>query len=435
MPSYSSDSSGSDEGVHVEDILRRIGLKKKYGKIFAKHKIEGLDEALELSDRRLKKLGVLSASHRKKIIEAISEEVDSDSGSSFFSSSDDEELTPVEKLLQQNGLLKIKPLVRYLNKKNIEDIRDLKQLSLSDTKLKSLSISSSKQRTKILDTLGAKSSRKKRNSGSGSGSGSSRSRGSNRSRSSSPVNEKKVIREILQGEGFEDAAQTLFRNKIKTIKAARDLTPEKLKQFGVDSLGARSAILSAFSNSPNAQEILKKHNLLETQSGTSVTDSEADDENALYKALNRVHLGRLFDYFKKRGIAGDSIRTLQKLGHEELKDLGLDNRGQRDLILDAIAEADWKCVYCETWNEHRKACMVCRKAFRRQEGEEEKPKFEVDQKVKYVGKFRPTTRLKYGEKGKVNRVIGNQFYMVVFENRKDKKTVTIRLAQKELCAC
>mmetsp|Transcript_16961 Transcript_16961/g.21692 ORF Transcript_16961/g.21692 Transcript_16961/m.21692 type:complete len:479 (+) Transcript_16961:374-1810(+) len=383
--SDSSDDEASDS-EKLQRVLRSIGLKK-YGKILKSNRISSLSKAQDLDDRKLKKFGISSSTDRKLLLKAFSKNP-SRSNSSKGSDSDFDEIAD---LLDKAGLKKYAKAVKNSKVRSLKDVT-----KLDDKALKRAGVDSEKTRSKIIKALQSDSkSTKKR---------------------TSPLTEKEMVVRILKDTKLKEFVKVFEKKGIDSLKKASALSPDNLRSMGITTLSQRSALISAFSNSYDHLH------------GDTVSSSSEDEEDDIKKALKRAKQQQYVSLFRKRDIT--SIRQAQDLKHPQLKDLGIDNAGIREVIMEAFAEADWKCTYCMGWNSHRKTCETCQKVKR---AVNENAKFELQQAVKYIGKFRPTTRVKYGDKGRVHRVLPDDFYMVNVDH-KDKK-IKIRLAGNELKAC
>lgn len=468
--SSSSSSSSSASETDYEDmneILSSIGLRKKYGRVFAKANVVDVEDAKDLTEKKLKSIGIDSSADRKKIMRAIEHATTSeDSESSSESESDDESDTEqlrLEKTLRINGLkrycrtlkkngfnslqklatlderklrklgiddsvdkrkfLKLAkktagldksvPVLKYLKRDpslkkyadmivkegKVKTLRDAKRLS--DRPLRKLGMKSPKHREKFMKLFA-------------------------KVRADSEDDEMKAIARILTKAKLKEYVQAFVKFKVDTLEKAADLDSEELKLMGVDSLSERNKIMRAFRKSKSDSDDSESEE--SSDDGSESLDDEAEENEAIYKVLKTINFEKYTKNFTDRDIR--SVRAAQELGHNELKDLGFNHIGQRDLIINAFQEADWKCIYCHEWNEFRKTCINCAKARRAVDAD---TTFAIDQKVKYIGKFRPTTRIKYGDKGEIHRVLADEHYMVKI--KKSDRIIKIRLRQDELAAC
>ena len=467
--SSSSSSSSSESETDYEDmneILGSIGLKKKYGRMFAKAKVVDVEDAKDLSEKKLKSIGVVSSSDRKKIMRAIENATssdDSDSSSDSGSDEDSAELARLEKTLKANGL---KKYFKVLRKGGFTDVSLLAKLD--ERKLKKLGVGSSEDKKKLLklakksaalskgsvvlkylqrDTslkryseiivkegkvttlkqaqrlsdrqlrkLGMKSAKHREKF----------MKTFAKARNSSGEDESKLIARILTKAKLREHVKTFQKHDICTLERACELSSAELKEMGISTVTERHDVMKALKRGKKANSGSSSESSDDASNSGSDSDAELANE-AIHKVLKQVKLEKYTSRFTTRDI--NSIRSAQALGHDELRDLGFDSSGQRDLIINAFQDADWKCIYCHEWNEFRSTCSNCTKKRRNVDTE---AIYSLDQRVKYVGKFRPTTRIKHGDKGEIHRVLADEHYMVRI--KKGERTIKIRLRQDELAA-
>lgn len=468
--SSSSSSSSSESETDYEDmneILSSIGLKKKYGRMFAKANVVDVEDAKDLSDKKLKSLGVLSSSDRKKIMRAIENATSSDDSDSSSDSESDEgsaELDRLERTLRANGLKKYFKVLKKAGFASVDslgkiDERRLKKLGVvssedkkkllklakksaslsrgspvmkvlqrepslkkySDMVIKEAKITTLKQAQRLSDRqlrkIGIKSARHRekfiKTFAKASG--------------SSGEDDSKLIARILSKAKLRQYVKTLEKHNIRTLERACELSSGELKEMGVNTVTERHSIMKALKRGEKkANSGSSSDSSGESSDSDSGSDSELANE-AIRKVLKGVQMEKYTSRFTSRDI--NSIRSAQGLGHDELRDLGFDSSGQRDVIINAFQDADWKCIYCHEWNEFRATCSNCTKKRRNVDAE---ALYSLDQRVKYVGKFRPTTRIKHGDKGEIHRVLADEHYMVRI--KKGDRTIKIRLRQDELAA-
>lgn len=239
-----------------------------------------------------------------------------------------------------------------------------------------------------------------------------------------------MIAKILASAKLRQYVKTFEKHSIRTLERACELSSAELKEMGVNTVAERHSIMKALKRGERKAQESSSESSGSSDSGDSDSDSDSDSElsnEAIHKVLKGVKFEKYTSRFTSRDI--NSIRSAQSLGHDELRDLGFETSGQRDVIMNAFQDADWKCIYCHEWNEFRSTCSNCTKKRRTVDAE---ALYSLDQRVKYVGKFRPTTRIKYGDKGEIHRVLADEHYMVRI--KKGERTIKIRLRQDELAA-
>lgn len=406
---YSYDYDSDSEFEDVEDVLRSLNYKKKYWKLFKKAKIIELSDIKSITDSKLKKIGISSSSHRKKLLKTVEDlesesEYDYDSDSDSSQESEDEE-DRLNNLLEKKGLKKI---VKIFKKNRIRSVEEASKLS--SKKLKKMGIESSRTQKQLLSVLS-----KEKKSKSGDESDSSVSSGSGDSL------EKKIIFKILKDNGFESLEVVFLEHDMINFDKVESLTDdvEALRAMGLFRHNIRVRLNQMFSS-----ENLSKYK------AKGKKGLKEKKEDPLCVALKRVGMQKHLSALRSHGVK--SVREAQEMDDEKLSRLGISNEGQRALIMECMVEADWRCFHCNAWNENRKTCLVCQKTHRIVKIEKGSTVFEIGDLIKYTGKARPLTKTYSGAKGEIHRVLdGGKFYMVKFF-KNDGKIIKIRLSKEEL---
>uniref|UniRef100_A0A6S8CXK1 SAM domain-containing protein n=1 Tax=Aplanochytrium stocchinoi TaxID=215587 RepID=A0A6S8CXK1_9STRA len=265
-----SESSSEDEEEKIKDALKDAGMKK-YIKAFEKAGIESVDD---VTDKKLKKMGIESSSDRKKIMKIMSSLDESDSSSS--DSSDEEDR--VHAVLEEAGM---KKYVKNFKKAKIDTMK-----------------AASKLDAKKLGKMGVDDKHAKKIVKAFSNSGEDGDEG---------------LKTVLKKAGLKQHVKTLQKAKVADVEDGYKLDEKKLKKAGVDSSKDRAKIIKAF-------KAHKKEN------------GESDDEaDTIRKLLIKASMKKYYPLFKKQNV--DTVKKAKALQHKDLREMGIHlYRERRDII-------------------------------------------------------------------------------------------------------
>lgn len=286
--SEDSSSDSEDEEDRVLGVLKKHSELKKYVRNFEKADIDTMKAAKKLDDKKLKKMGIDSASHRKKIIK----EFDKAKGEV----EDDEKV--IAKVMKG---INMKKHMKALQKGKVTDLGDA--YKLDDKKLKKIGIDSSADRKKIVKAF--KEHKKEHGD---------------------EDEEAEVVRKLLSKAGMKKYYPLFKKKEIDTVEKAKGLQHKDLREMGIHLYRERRDIIEEF----------EKYNGEDLPSTSSGSSSSGDGVNMVHEVLRQQYMSRHIPDFDRMGIT--TLRQARKLTQTQLRSMGVALYLQRERLINAFAD-------------------------------------------------------------------------------------------------
>lgn len=286
--SSGSSSDSEDEEDRVLNVLKKSSELKKYVRNFEKADIDTMKAAKKLDDKKLKKMGIDSSAHRKKIIKEFEKakgEVE-----------DDEKV--IAKVMKG---INMKKHMKALQKAKITDLGDA--YKLDDKKLKKVGVESSADRKKIIKAF--KSHKKEHGD---------------------EDEEAEVVRKLLSKASMKKYYPLFKKKEIDTVEKAKALQHKDLREMGIHLYRERRDIIEEF----------EKYNGEDLPSTSSGSSSSGDGVNMVHEVLRQQYMSRHIPDFDRMGIT--TLRQARKLTQTQLRSMGVALYLQRERLINAFAD-------------------------------------------------------------------------------------------------
>mmetsp|Transcript_7877 Transcript_7877/g.14063 ORF Transcript_7877/g.14063 Transcript_7877/m.14063 type:complete len:700 (+) Transcript_7877:1335-3434(+) len=382
--SSSSSSSGDDEAL-IKDALKSVSMSIYRKKLFEQG-FNTVKKCQALNHADLRSAGIPLFSDRDKLMKAMKDlksssksrsksrsrgrsRGSSSSSESSEGSSDDEEIIK-DALKSVRCYSKLSPLLK-------QGFTVEKALKGSHVELKAVDIPMT-QRFEIIKYIKANAEKKPKSH--------SRRRGSSSSSgSSSDADDSAAIRKALKIAGA-DRYYAIISRRYPTLKQCKELNHTTLRTMNIPTYAERDQIIKAFQAvSSRSGSRSRSRSSSRRRGGSSSEDEE------LLDLLTDAGVQR---YYKAMCNAGfDTVSKCSKLGHPQLRNMGITIFGDREKILNAVKGA----VTPSRYGEDARPNM--------------RPKFAIGSYVRYKG---TNARVHMGEIGQVANKLPDSKYLVRF---------------------
>ena len=286
--SSGSSSDSEDEEDRVLNVLKKNSELKKYVRNFEKADIDTMKAAKKLDDKKLKKMGIDSSSHRKKIIK----EFDKAKGEV----EDDEKV--IAKVMKG---INMKKHMKALQKGKVTDLGDA--YKLDDKKLKKIGVESSADRKKIIKAFKA-----------------------HKKEHGDEDEEAEVVRKLLSKASMKKYYPLFKKKEIDSVEKAKALQHKDLREMGIHLYRERRDIIEEF----------EKYNGEDLPSTSSGSSSSGDGVNMVHEVLRQQYMSRHIPDFDRMGIT--TLRQARKLTQTQLRSMGVALYLQRERLINAFAD-------------------------------------------------------------------------------------------------